>query len=106
MLDIPLPCKIQRDFSSEASVHLSNSGSDKIAQDTLSIFPNAIGEVFSISWVNLSSQDVQAIEYILQKSKATERLKWNNVLYLLEDEYTVEVSNNKPIINARLRRVA
>jgi len=106
MLDMPFPCKIERDYSSETTVSVLSSGAGMVAEDTVSIQPNAIGEVVSLTWVNLSYENVIGLEYWFLKSKATERFLWNNALYLLEDEYTIEVTNNKPIGKARFRRVA
>jgi hypothetical protein len=106
MLDMPFPCKIERDYSSEATVNVLSSGAGKAAEVTVSIQPNALGEIVSLTWVNLSYENVIGLEYWLLRSKATERFLWNNEVYLLEDEYTVEVNNNKPIVKASFRRVA
>jgi len=106
MLDMPFPCNIERNYSSEAFVSVLTSGSNNIAENTFSISPVPIGEVVSLVWVNLSYENIIGLEYWLQKSKATQRLLWNTSKWLLEDEYSIEVTNNRPIVSAKFRRVS
>lgn len=105
MLDMPFTCNIQSSYAAKTSVSLLTSGVDKPVEDTLSIFPNNLAEVIDVTWLNLSYSEVMEIEYYLMKSKATERFLWNNLSYLLEDGYTVEVQVNRPVIKASFRRV-
>ena len=106
MLDMPLPCKLLRNFNSKAFVTHLTSGASQFNEDTLSLIPSPIGEVVNLTWSNLSYKDVQTIEAVLQSSKATIRLLWETYYYLLEDGYSVSVETNKPTITASFRRVA
>lgn len=105
MINMPLPCNIVANYSSDVDVSLLTSGANAVAEDTLSLYPDNLAEVREVVWVNLTYAQVQEIEYWLMKSKATERFLWDGFHYQLEDGYTVEVQANRPVIKASFRRV-
>lgn len=105
MINMPIPCNIVANYSSDVAVSLLTSGANAIAEDTLSLYPDNLAEVREVIWVNLTYAQVQEVEASLMQSKATERFLWEGFHYHLEDGYTVEVSANRPVIKASFRRV-
>jgi hypothetical protein len=99
-----MPCKILLDKSSKVNVNIVSFGTT--ATDIKSIEPASIGETVTLVWVNLSYADVNVIESWLLFSRATKRFVYLNQVYLLEDGYTIQISNNKPTIEASFRRVS
>ena len=103
MIAMPLPCKITKNKTSDVNVTHSSFGS--IVADVKSVNPNSIDEVFTFTWQNLSYADVHTIEDAFMSSKGTQRFTYELERYHLEDSYTITVSNNRPQVEARFRRV-
>jgi len=103
MIAMPLPCKILKNQSSNASVDIVNFG--QISKDIHSLNPHSLGEVVDFEWGNLSYAEVQSLETIFRSAKATERFTYELGRYLMEDGFTISVQGNKPIIQASFRKV-
>ena len=101
---MPLPCKILKNYSSSVVVDVVSFGT--IPKDTQSRNPHSIGETFEVVWGNLTYADVETIEIALLNSKGTGRFSYEGGEYYLVDTYTIRVTNNKPSVSASFVRVA
>ena len=103
MKAMPLPCKIVRNVSSEVSVDIRTFGD--VCKDVSSINPNSIGEVIELKWDALSYDEVKFLEWEFRHAKANERFIYNLQRYQMEDSFTINVTNNKPTVQASFRKV-
>ena len=105
MINIPLPCKLERNQSSTFTVNVVDMSDPSGAYEIRAISPNSIGESLTLNYPVLTKTECRTVEAAIRGTKGTIRIILDSYRYLASD-YSVESDNGNFKFSVSLVRVA